>query len=101
MPELRERIPLERRLSPEEYERLARGHIPESQDDRWFVYVDDNHVVHMHRSATGFAIFEIELSPVGDGYEVEAAWANRDPGQRLDPAFDYVAGTLLEGLAHG
>lgn len=98
MPERRDRIELEQRFSREEYERLARGHIPESQDDRWFVYVDDDDVVHIHRSATGFAIFEIELAPVDDGYEVRAAWANRHPEQGMDPAFDSVAGPLLAAL---
>lgn len=100
MPPQKERIELAGRFSRDEYERLALGHIPGSQDDRWFVYVDKG-VVHIHRSATGFAIFEVELSPAGGGYEVKAAWANRNPEQRMDPAFDYVAGTLLDGLARG
>jgi len=99
MPERRERIELELRFSREEYERLERGHIPGSQDERWFVYVDDSDVVHIHRSATGFAIFQVELAPVDDGYEVQAAWANRDPEQGIDPAFDSVAGSLLNALA--
>ncbi|MFL5930444.1 MAG: hypothetical protein ACJ75P_04225 [Gaiellaceae bacterium] len=99
MPERRERIELEQRFSRDEYERLACGHIPESQDDRWFVYVDEDDVVHIHRSATGFAIFEIELAHADDGYWVQAAWANRDPEQGMDPAFDSVAGSLLRALA--
>ena len=98
MPSERERIELHRRFSREEYERLARGHIPESQDDRWFIYVEDD-VVHIHRSWTGFSIFEIELAPSGDGHEVKEAWANRDPEQGMDPEFDAVAGSLLDRLA--
>ncbi len=98
MPGRKERIELDRSFSREEYERLARGHLPESQDDRWFVYVDDAGV-HIHRSATGFCIFEVELAPAGDGHEVKAAWANRDPEQGMDPSFDYVASDLLDRLA--
>jgi hypothetical protein len=98
MPQKRERIDVARRFSPDEYQRLACGHIPESQDDRWFVYVEGD-VAHIHRSWTGFCIFEVELTPSGDGYEVAAAWANRDPEQALDPAFDSVAGSLLDRLA--
>jgi hypothetical protein len=98
MPAERERIDLHRRFNRKEYERLLRGHIPESQDDRWFVYVEDD-VVHIHRGWTGFAVFEVELEPVGDGYEVKAAWANRHPEQRMDPDFDGVAGRLLDELA--
>ena len=55
--------------------------------------------MHIHRSWTGFCIFEVELAPSGEGYEVKAAWANRDPEQGLDPEFDYVAGNLLDELA--
>ena len=98
MPAQRERIELHRRFSRKAYERLARGHIPESQDDRWFIYVEDD-VVHIHRGWTGFSIFEIELAPSGDGYEVKAAWANRHPEQGMDPEFDAVAGSLLDRLA--
>ena len=98
MPAQRERIELRRRYSREEYERLAYGHIPASQDDKWFVYVEDD-VVRIYRGWTGFSIFEVELTPSGEGYEVKAAWANRDPEQGLDPEFDYVAGNLLDELA--
>jgi hypothetical protein len=98
MPPGRERIELSRRFTREEHERLLRGHIPENQDDRWFVYVDED-VVHIHRSWTGFCMYEVELAPSGDGYEVKAAWANRDPDQGMDPAFDSVAAALLDRLA--
>lgn len=100
MPAQRDRIELQRRYSREEYERLVHGHIPGSQDDKWFVYVEDD-VVHLHRSWTGYCIFEVELEPAGDTYEVKAAWANRDPEQGLDPAFDDVAGSILDRLALG
>jgi hypothetical protein len=100
MPPRREPIELRRYFSPDEGERLSRGHVPENQDDRWFVYVE-NDVVHIHRSWTGFCIFEVELTPSGDGYEVAAAWANRDPEQALDAAFDSAAGAILDRLAAG
>jgi hypothetical protein len=100
MPSLREQIEFHRRFSREEYARIARGHVPESMDDKWFVYVEDD-LVHIHRSWTGFCSFEIELAPSGDGYEVAAAWVNRDPEQRMDPAFDHVAGSILDHLAAG
>lgn len=100
MPARRERIALSRRFSPDEYERLARGHIPASQDDRWFIYVEEQ-VAHVHRSWTGFCIFEVELAPFGDGYEVTAAWANRDSEQGMDGEFDSVAAGLLDRLSKG
>jgi hypothetical protein len=103
MPEQREQLRLSQHFSAEEYERLAQGSIPESQDDRWFVYVDDDHVVHLHRSWSGDCVYEVELSPAGDGYDVVAAWVNRDPEQtNTDPELDRVLlPGLLEGLARG
>jgi hypothetical protein len=100
MPPLRERIALHRSFTRRQYERIARGHVPDSMDDRWFVYAEDE-IVHIHRGWTGFCIFEIELAPSGDGYEVVAAWANRDPEQGLEPELDGVAGSILDHLAAG
>jgi hypothetical protein len=97
----REPLELSRHFSPEESERLRQGHVPESQDDRWFVYVDDDDVVHVHRSWTGQEIYAVELQPSGDGYDVAAAWVNRDPEQNpTAPELDAVLlPALLEQLA--
>jgi hypothetical protein len=81
MPEQREQLDIVRHFSADEYGRLAQGLVPESQDDRWFVYVDDGHVVHIHRSWSGDCIYEVELTPSGSGYDIAHAWANRDPEQ--------------------
>jgi hypothetical protein len=96
MPAERGEVPFERHLTEEEFERLAQGLVPESQDDRWFVWVDDMPVVHVYRSWTGTAMYEVELERAGDGYDVKAAWANRDPEQNsASPGLDVPA---LRGL---
>jgi hypothetical protein len=96
MPEQREQLDVVRHFGADEYERLAQGLVPASQDDRWFVYVDDDHVVHVHRSWSGDCIYEVELVPSAGGYDIARAWANRDPEQtNTDPRHDKV---LLSGL---
>jgi hypothetical protein len=96
MPSARGEVPFDRELTRDQFERLSQGLIPQGQDDRWFVWVDDTPVVHVHRSWSGHEIYEVELEPADDGYRVKAAWANREPHQNnAPPALDVP---LLRGL---
>jgi hypothetical protein len=101
MPDSRRQMDLQGRYSPAEYERLAEGHVPTDQDDRWFIWVGDDHVVHVHRSWTGFEIYQVRLAPAGDVYEVAEAWANDDPDQyQGDPRMDdALLGPMLDEAA--
>jgi hypothetical protein len=101
MPQARGRMDFQRHYSATEYERLSQGHIPADQDDRWFVWVSDDHVVHVHRSWTGFEIYQVHLVPAEDGYEVAEAWVNNDPEQyRADPRIDDAfLGSMLDATA--
>jgi hypothetical protein len=101
MPAQRERLSLRRHYDADHYARLAKGQIPASQDDRWFVWVSDDHVVHVHRSWTGACIYEVHLVPAGDGYDLAEAWVNADPEQyrRGDPVDDVRLGQMLDWLA--
>jgi hypothetical protein len=101
MPAERGRIVLERQYSVAEYGCLTEGHIPEGQDDRWFIWVGDDDRVHIHRSWTGFEIYEVQLHPSGGGYEVAEVWVNTDPEQhQRDPRVDAaILGPMLDSLA--
>ena len=101
MPGQREQMALDRRYTASEYEHLAEGEIPRVQDDRWFIWVGDDHVVHVHRSWTGFEIYEVRLQPCTDGYEVAEAWVNGDPAQyERNPGMDVaLLGPMLDRLA--
>ena len=44
-------------LTKEEFENLSIGHIPESMEDHWFMYCDDNSINYF-RSWTGIQIFK-------------------------------------------
>jgi len=103
MPEPRQPVTLGRHYDANEYEHLAQGEVPADQDDRWFIWVGDDHVVHVHRSWTGFELWAVRLHPSDDedGYEVAEAWANPDPAQyqRDLPMEDATLGPLLDRLA--
>jgi NADH:ubiquinone oxidoreductase subunit len=101
MPSARRRMELQRRYSAAEFERLAEGHVPTDQDDRWFIWVGDDNVVHVHRSWTGFEIYQVRLVPAGDDYEVTEAWTNDHPDQHQGdaPMDDALLGSMLDDAA--
>jgi hypothetical protein len=101
LPARRDRLVLERHYDSGEYAALARGEVPSSQDDRWFTWVGDDHVVHIHRSWTGIAVYEVHLVPTGDGYDIAEAWVNADPEEhkREDPDDVVRLGRMLDWLA--
>ncbi|MGI6221575.1 MAG: hypothetical protein ACOYIP_06895 [Coriobacteriales bacterium] len=59
---------------------LEYGHIPEVMEDHWFMYYDEDDVIHYHRSWTGYCIFEAKVEPCGDHFVVAEARVNRYPG---------------------
>ena len=53
-------------LTPEQYERVIQGHIPEAMEDKWFIYFE-NGTLYCHRSWTGDLVYLVELVPTRDG----------------------------------
>ncbi len=80
MPERRAGLDYRRRFPAEERAALRAGFVPRSQDDRWFVFEEDDWL-YLHRSWTGHCIYALRLAGVEDGCEVLEAWVNRDPEQ--------------------
>ncbi|MBV6627050.1 MAG: hypothetical protein KI793_29625 [Rivularia sp. (in: Bacteria)] len=83
MPKLRTRLRVEEVFTREEYKYLTWGFIPVSMDDKWFFYLEKDWL-YIHRSWTGFCIFQVRLERFEDGYEIIEAWVNDDPEQRYD-----------------
>jgi hypothetical protein len=88
MPASKTRLELALSFSPEEYERLCWGLIPQQMEDKWFVYLEDDGL-YFHRSWTGIYIYQVRLEASGDGYRVAETWANRDPEQHKNTDDDY------------
>ena len=80
MPESKARLQIDRTYSPEEYENIKFGFIPRVMEDKWFIYIDEDWM-HLHRSWTGFCIYQVRLERIDDEYMIAEASVNRDPNQ--------------------
>lgn len=80
MPEKKTRLTLDVVIETQRYEKLRWGYIPRAMEDHWFYFMEDNWL-YLHRSWTGFCVFQIKFEPVDTGYMVVETWANRDPNQ--------------------
>lgn len=96
MPEERAALDIQRQFTAEEYDRLLRGSIPDSMDDRWFIFMEDD-VLYFHRSWSGHCAYQLELEASDGGYVVKEAWVNRDAEQYASAGdeFDAVVVTSL------
>lgn len=80
LPQQRATLSFERSFTEAEYEQIGRGVIPESMDDRWFIFLEDD-VLYFHRSWTGFCIYQVRLKKEDAQYRVVEALVNRDATQ--------------------
>ena len=103
MPAAKKELPIDGAFTREEYVRLSQGFIPQSQDDRWFIYLEDDWL-YFHRSWTGTCVFQLQIVPADNHYQAVKAIANRDPEQyrNEDDAYDvqlmsYLIDHLLLG----
>jgi len=79
-PKRKEPLQLEAFFSDEEAEQLMNGLIPDSMDDKWFVYFSDGWL-NFHRSWTGALIYFLRLDGSPAGVRVAESWVNREPKQ--------------------
>jgi len=63
-------------LAKEELDILRMGHIPEAQEDHWFMYTDDEYIRYF-RSWTGMCAFEAHYTSAGDDYLIDHIRMNR------------------------
>ncbi len=64
-------------LSKEEFSILRKGHIPEVQEDHWFMYTDDAFIRYF-RSWTGMCAFEAHYSKEGENYHIDHLRMNKN-----------------------
>lgn len=68
-------VPFNMHLSSRQMEVLRRGHIPDGQEDHWFMYADE-HQIRYYRSWTGMAAFEAHYMKTQAGYVVDRLTVN-------------------------
>jgi len=65
-------MPYRDRFTVEEFDRISRGFIPESMDDKWFVFYEDS-TLFIHRSWTGLLMYRVQFDQSQDGVHVARA----------------------------
>lgn len=80
MPLTVDTVRLNRIFSRQEIDDMQKGLLPEQQEDKWFVYWDDD-TLYFHRSWTGFCIYVVRFASDGDSYRMTEATVNRDSQQ--------------------
>ncbi|GAA2605339.1 ADP-ribosylglycohydrolase family protein [Actinomadura fulvescens] len=71
--------PPDRIWAPYEWETIRRGLVPAEMEEKWFAYVEADRL-HLHRSWTGYKIYEAFFQPVDGGLQITEAWIERDRG---------------------
>lgn len=61
--------------SDDDWARIQRGFAARDMDDRWHILTEDN-IVFLHRSWTGFGVFEATFAPVDGGCASPKPWSN-------------------------
>lgn len=100
LPRSRESLGLLRHFNHAEFILIRKGFIPDSMDDKWFIYFDPvRFELRMHRSWTGFCIYALRFREDSEGVEISESWVNRKSKQysSTDTRYDAeVASGLID-----
>jgi hypothetical protein len=83
-------------FTPEEFQSITLGCIPNGMDERWFMYYDEPWF-YMHRSWTGYCIYKVRFEECATGFKIVEVIANRDPSQYI-VADDALDASLLQEI---
>jgi hypothetical protein len=97
LPAERAALDIDATIDEDAWEKMKIGFVPQTANDKWFVYVDTAEQMHIHRASTGTCIFQVQfgLHPSGDGITITEAWANRNPEQYRNTKAGYDAKLLI------
>lgn len=66
-------------FTEEEYSVVSLGLVPQVMEDKWLIYLDENKVLHLHRSWTGHEIFKAEIKRTSlDQYSIDKLYYEND-----------------------
>lgn len=88
MPETHAILELDGVFSAEHFTLVQRGYIPQSRQDKWFLYYSKGWL-NIHRAASGSCIFKLKIAPKDDHYTAPIVVANRDKKQYKSVNDDY------------
>lgn len=101
LPAARAAISLDRVYTAAESERICKGNVPQEMEDKWFAFYEEPWL-HLHRSWTGFGIYQVRFESVDGGSRVAEVLVSRDPEQHMstDSTRDaLLLAVLLDGYA--
>ena len=80
MPAKRAWLPVQREFTEQELEQIRPGFIPEHMEDKWWLLMEGN-TLYIHRSWTGYCIYQVQLARQDTKYVTGEAFVNRDESQ--------------------
>lgn len=80
LPALTATLSIERKFNDVEFRTICLGLIPDSMDDKWFIFFEEPKL-YFHRSWTGQCIYEVEFAREKESFIASKVLANRDPEQ--------------------
>lgn len=80
LPAQRAALSIQREFTQQEYDQIRLGFIPERMEDRWCIFLEQV-TLYVHRSWTGYCIFQLSLVKEGATYQAREAFANRQQSQ--------------------
>lgn len=95
LPEQHAGIPVDLLYDEAAMRRIHKGFLPADDDDKWFIWFRDN-VLYMHRSWTGFCIYQVCFERAGGGWRATTASVNRCSGQYKETRADVDRQLLAE-----
>ena len=101
LPAAREAVALDRTYTAAEFERLKQGNVPKEMEDKWFAFFEEPWL-YLHRSWTGFCIYQVRFVPASGGRRIAEVLVSRDPDQyrETDAGRDaQLVALLLDGYA--
>lgn len=90
-------------VSSYDMKKIRMGHIPDCQEDHWFMYCDKSHI-RIYRSWTGDCSFVAHYSPYRDGFVVDHLTVNHslaEFGVNGDAPALALFNYLLQAMTHG
>jgi ADP-ribose pyrophosphatase YjhB (NUDIX family) len=79
---------------------IRKGHLPTDMEEKWFAWFDQP-VLHLHRSWTGFCIYQVSFVSDGGGWRASSALVNRNSKQYSctnDDEDRKIISQLIDGL---
>lgn len=94
-------IPFQRSFDNAEFNKLSEGLIPESMEDKWFIYLDGDQLC-FFRSWTGQPVYRVTLEKMEGGYLVAEAEIDGVVNEAEDAKYEArLLGFLISNLLLG